>query len=98
MLRCPWRRETGADRRAEFEALTRAHAGAIFSAALRFTRNRDDAQDLCQDAIRAFTRFETFTPETNFKAWILRLMTNLYISEYCRAGPGPFGSMSLSNG
>src|SRR5579872_2678308 len=49
------------------------------------TRNRDDAQDLVQDAaVRAFRAFDSFQPGTNFKAWFLRIVTNLYLNEYRR--------------
>jgi RNA polymerase sigma-70 factor, ECF subfamily len=85
MFRWPWKRSSYEDRREEFEPLIRAHADGLYSAALRMTRNREDAHDLAQEAaIRAFTHFSTFTPGTNFKAWMLRILTNVYISEFCR--------------
>jgi RNA polymerase sigma-70 factor, ECF subfamily len=90
MFRWPWKRETDADRRAAFADLARSHADDLYGAALRMTRNRDDAYDLAQEAvIRAFTYFDSFTPGTNFKAWILRILTNLYISDYCRKRKAP---------
>ena len=74
--------QSAGDRREAFEQLSLEHARAIYGAALRMTRNPDDAQDLAQDAlVRAFSAFDTFTPGTNFRAWVFRILTNLYISQ-----------------
>ncbi len=55
---------------------------ALFGTALRLTRDREDAQDLVQEAmIRAYEAFDRFDGR-NFKAWMLRIMTNLYINRY----------------
>jgi RNA polymerase sigma-70 factor (ECF subfamily) len=91
MARWTWFRRGTADataakgvagRRDEFERLASEHSRALYGAALRLTRNPDDAQDLTQDAlIRAYASFDRFTPGSNFRAWSLRIMTNLYISQ-----------------
>lgn len=55
---------------------------SVLGTALRLTRNREDADDLAQEAIvRAFEAFDRFDGQ-NFKAWILRIVTNLYINRY----------------
>ena len=55
---------------------------AVFGTALRLTRSRDDAEDLAQEAlVRAYEAYERFDG-ANFKAWILRIVTNLYINRY----------------
>ena len=63
---------------------------SVFGAALRLTRSREEAEDLAQEAIvRAYDAFERFDG-TNFKAWMLRIVTNLYINRYRqkqRGGP-----------
>jgi RNA polymerase sigma-70 factor, ECF subfamily len=85
MVRWPWKRERDSNRRAEFEALAREHADDIYSAARRMTRNCDDADDLAQNTIvRAYSQFDRFATGTNFKAWVLRILTNLYISDLRR--------------
>ncbi len=54
----------------------------VFRVALYYTKNRDDAEDLAQDAfIRAFTYFNRFKQDTNFKAWILKIMRNIFITQ-----------------
>jgi len=55
---------------------------SVFGTALRLTRSREEAEDLAQEAIvRAYEAFDRFDG-TNFKAWILRIVTNLYINRY----------------
>ena len=49
--------------------------------ALRLTTNRDDAEDLVQDAsIQAFRAFASFTPGTNFRAWFLKILVNRFLN------------------
>lgn len=55
---------------------------SVFGTALRLTRSREEAEDLAQEAIvRAYEAFDRFDG-TNFKAWMLRIVTNLYINRY----------------
>jgi RNA polymerase sigma-70 factor, ECF subfamily len=52
------------------------------------TGNRDQADDLAQEAVlRALTAADRFTPGTNFKAWIFAILRNLYFSELRRNRP-----------
>ena len=56
---------------------------AVYGTALHMTRNRDDAEDLVQEAaLQAFRAFESFQEGTNFKAWFFRILTNLFINAY----------------
>ncbi|HMS54062.1 MAG TPA: sigma-70 family RNA polymerase sigma factor, partial [Fimbriimonadaceae bacterium] len=53
------------------------------------TRSREEAEDLAQEAIvRAYEAFDRFDG-SNFKAWILRIVTNLYINKYRQRQRGP---------
>ena len=62
---------------------------SVFGTALRLTRSREDAEDLAQEAIvRAYEAFERFDG-SNFKAWMLRIVTNLYINKYRQRQRGP---------
>lgn len=62
---------------------------SVFGTALRLTRSREEAEDLAQEAIvRAYEAFERFDG-SNFKAWILRIVTNLYINKYRARQRGP---------
>ncbi len=75
-----------AERKREFEELLDPLLGTLYGAALRLTRNPQDAEDLVQDTvIKTFRFFDRFERGTNFKAWILRALTNLYINQYHKA-------------
>ncbi|SDS37648.1 RNA polymerase sigma-70 factor, ECF subfamily [Corynebacterium timonense] len=55
----------------------------LYGGALRMTRNPQDAEDLVQETyLKAFNAFGSFTPGTNLKAWLYRIMTNTYINTY----------------
>lgn len=72
-------------RRAEFERLVREHERDIFNAALRMAGNPADAEDVAQEALmKAYGAFDRFELGTNFRAWILRILTNTYINEFRR--------------
>jgi RNA polymerase sigma-70 factor (ECF subfamily) len=78
------------ERKAEFERLILEHLDSAYNGALRMTRNPSDAEDLVQDTIvRAMRGFHRFEAETNFKAWLFKIMTNLYINEYHRRARAP---------
>lgn len=68
---------------AEFEEQTMALAPSLLGAALNMTANRVDAEDLVQETfLRAFRSWHQFEPGTNLKAWMFRILTNLYITSY----------------
>jgi RNA polymerase sigma-70 factor (ECF subfamily) len=68
-------------KRFEEEALPLANA--LYGGALRMTRNPADAADLVQETyLRAFRSWKQFQPGTNLKAWMYRILTNLYITSY----------------
>ena len=55
----------------------------LYGGALRMTRNPQDAEDLVQETyLKAYKAFDRFTPGTNLKAWLYRIMTNTYINTY----------------
>jgi len=57
--------------------------GALYSAALRMTRNPADAEDLVQETyLKAYRAFGSFEEGTNLRAWLYRILTNTYINAY----------------
>lgn len=56
---------------------------ALYSAALRMTRNPSDAEDLVQETyLKAFRSFGGFEQGTNLRAWLYRILTNTFINSY----------------
>ena len=52
----------------------------LYGGALRMTRNPQDAEDLVQETyLKAYKNFDSFTPGTNLKAWLYRIMTITYV-------------------
>ena len=77
-------------RRREFEQLAKRYQRDIFAAALRLTGNYADAEDLAQEAfLKAYTAFDQFQLGTNFRAWLLRILTNTHINRYRRTKRSP---------
>ncbi len=53
------------------------------SFAYNLTQNAEDARDLYQEtAYRAIKNKEKFNPGTNFKAWLMTIMKNIFINNY----------------
>ncbi len=72
-------------RRTEFEREAMPHLDALYATALRLTRRPEDAEDLVQDAmIKAYRFHDRFEVGTNFKAWLLKILTNTFINRYRR--------------
>jgi RNA polymerase sigma-70 factor (ECF subfamily) len=75
--------ETPEQRQARFEADALPFLDQLYSAGLRMTRSPQDAEDLVQETYaKAFSAFHQFTPGTNLKAWLYRILTNTYINSY----------------
>jgi RNA polymerase sigma-70 factor (ECF subfamily) len=56
---------------------------ALYSAALRMSRNRSDAEDLVQETyLKAYRSFGGFEQGTNLRAWLYRILTNTFINTY----------------
>ncbi|WP_460353825.1 sigma-70 family RNA polymerase sigma factor [Mycobacterium sp. ZZG] len=58
----------------------------LYRAAVRHTGNPADAEDLVQETmVKAYRAFHRFEDGTNTRAWLLRIMTNTWITSYRRA-------------
>jgi RNA polymerase sigma-70 factor, ECF subfamily len=72
------------DHIALFEQEALPYMRQMFPAALRLTRNRCDAEDLIQETFaRAYQKFHLFSPGTNLRAWLHRIMFHVFYSS-CR--------------
>src|SRR5579863_1335565 len=69
--------------RSRFTELAMEHMPALYTAAMRMTRNRADAEDLVQETyLKAYRGFDSFQEGTNLRAWLYRILTNTYINAY----------------
>src|SRR3954465_9260776 len=67
----------------DFEREALPHLQSLYAAALRMTRNERDAEDLVQDTLlRAYRFFDPFEAGTNCKAWLFRILTNVFCNRY----------------
>ena len=66
--------------RARFEEEALGLADQIYRVARRLVGSREEAEDLVQETYaRAFRSWRSYTPGTNMRAWMLRILTNLNI-------------------
>ena len=87
--------ETDEQRNARFERDALPYLDQMYSAAMRMTRNPQDAEDLVQETFaKAYAAFHQFRPGTNLKAWLYRILTNTFINSYRKKQREPQQSMS----
>ena len=77
------RPESDAERSDRFEREALPYLDGLYSAALKLTRSPAEAEDLVQETyLKAFSSFHQFTPGTNLRAWLHRILTNTFINTY----------------
>jgi RNA polymerase sigma-70 factor (ECF subfamily) len=87
--------ETEEERAARFERDALPFLDQLYSAAMRMTRNPQDAEDLVQETFaKAYGSFHQFTEGTNLKAWLYRILTNTFINTYRKKQREPQQSMT----
>ena len=65
------------------------HLDVLYGTALRLTGAQAQAEDLVQDTFVRSLRFRNkFDPGTNLRAWLFRIMFNLFINKFRRAKRG----------
>jgi RNA polymerase sigma-70 factor (ECF subfamily) len=66
--------------RVRFEEEALELSDQVYRVARRMVGSREEAEDLVQQAYeRAFRSWRQYTPGTNLRAWLLRILTNLNI-------------------
>ena len=74
------------EKQKEFSQLIDPHLSSLYSTALRMTHNQNDAEDLVQDTLfKAFRALDQFQKNTNFRAWVFRILVNTFITAYRKA-------------
>ena len=60
-----------------FETIVKRHRQRIFALALRYTRNREDAEDIVQQTFqRAFIHLQGFEGRSSFSTWLTSIVIN----------------------
>jgi RNA polymerase sigma-70 factor, ECF subfamily len=66
-----------------FEREALPYRATLLQSAIKLTRNPHDAEDLVQETMtRACAGFTAFKPGTNIRAWLFRIMMNIFINGY----------------
>jgi len=87
--------ETAEERALRFERDALPFIDQLYSAAMRMTRNPQDAEDLVQETYaKAYASFHQFRAGTNLKAWLYRILTNTFINSYRKKQREPQPSMT----
>src|SRR5215831_14214618 len=84
------RAATEARNRVRFEEEALGLSDQVYRVARRLVSSREEAEDLVQETYaRAFRSWRSFTPGTNLRAWLLRILTNLNIDRGRRTQRAP---------
>ena len=76
--------------RVRFEEEALELSDQVYRVARRLASSREEAEDLVQDTYaRAFRSWHQYTPGTNLRAWLLRILTNLNIDRGRRQQRSP---------
>ncbi len=76
--------------RVRFEEEALDLADQVYRVARRLVSTREEAEDLVQETYaRAFRSWRSFTPGTNMRAWLLRILTNLNVDRGRRVQRSP---------
>jgi RNA polymerase sigma-70 factor, ECF subfamily len=83
MALLPWNRAAPptSPQTSTFEDLALPLLPSLYNLAAWLARNPADAEDLVQETfLKGLRGFDTFEPNTNFKAWIFRILRNTYLT------------------
>ncbi|UCD63694.1 MAG: sigma-70 family RNA polymerase sigma factor [Candidatus Zixiibacteriota bacterium] len=70
-------------KRKAFESEALPHMDALYRTALRMTKNENDAEDLVQETyVKAYRFWDKFELGSNCRAWLFKIMTNIFINDY----------------
>jgi RNA polymerase sigma factor (sigma-70 family) len=80
-----------------FEAIVRPEFDALYRAAMRLTRCREDAEDLVQDVLlRAYPELDRLATLESPRGWLLRVQYRIFVDEFRRKARAPFAPTSVA--
>lgn len=66
------------------------HLNSLYRTALRMTKNENDASDLVQETFfKAWRFWDKFEEGSNCRAWLYKIMTNIFINQYRAKSSSP---------
>lgn len=79
-----WRTKEEAREKFALEAIR--HLDDLYRVAFHLVKGPNEVQDLVQETYtRALGRYEQFVPGTNLKAWLAKILHNLFLDDYREA-------------
>jgi len=76
--------------RKRFEREAMPNIDALMRTARRMTKSELDAEDLVQETmLKSYRFFDKFEEGTNCKAWLFKIMTNIFINNYRSKAKAP---------
>jgi RNA polymerase sigma-70 factor (ECF subfamily) len=80
-----------AGKRSAQSALYRKCAAVMMAVCLRYAQNRDEAEDILQEAfLKIFQNISSYRKEGSFEGWMKRIMINHALNYYRKARKQPF--------
>src|ERR1700727_1386106 len=77
-----------------FEELVRRYARNVFRIAQHITQNREDAEDVVQEAfLKAYGNLKQFQEQSKFYTWLVRIAVNEALMKLRRRKPEPTVSL-----
>jgi RNA polymerase sigma-70 factor (ECF subfamily) len=74
-------------REARFEVLVLPHLDVLHYTAMRLTKEASTAEDLVQETfLRAYRALHQLTREESCRAWLIKIMTNIWLNQRQRRG------------
>ena len=74
----------------EFYELYKPYLNSLKNTAFRLSKDNMEADDLLQETLfKAYRGIHSFEPNTNFRAWIFRILVNTYLTQYRKKSKQP---------
>ena len=80
------RKDGSAEEKERFSSEIMTHLDHLYRVAFHLVKNQDEARDFVQETCaRALMSYKQFTPGTNMKAWLTRILYNFFFDHYHRS-------------
>ena len=81
-----------------FSVLVAAYEKNVFNVALQLTGNREDAQDMAQEAfLKAYNSLPSFRGDSKFSSWLYRIVSNVCLDFKRRQSRRPSSSLTVED-